>query len=308
MTAPQRIRLGTRASALAQWQAEWVAARLRDLGVEVVLVPITTSGDRQQGQPIGTLPARGVFTKELQRALLEDRIDLAVHSLKDLPTDPAAGLCLAAVPERASVADVLVSPKYPSLEAVPPQALVGTGSLRRQAQVLHVRPDLVMKDVRGNVETRLRKLDRGEFDALVLAEAGLERLGLADRIARVLTPEVLLPAVGQGALGLETRDEGTVRQLVCRLNHAESEAAVLAERATLAGLQGGCLAPIAAWGRMAGGQLTLTGRVLSPDGRKVIETTREADASQSVGLGQRVADALLAQGAAELIRGSRQGF
>jgi hydroxymethylbilane synthase len=307
MTAADRIRLGTRASALARWQAEWVAARLRDLGVEVVLVPITTSGDRQQGRPIGALPVRGVFTKELQRALLDDRIDLAVHSLKDLPTDPVAGLCLAAVPERASVADVLVSPKYPSLEAIPPHASVGTGSLRRRAQVLHVRPDLVMHDVRGNVETRLRKLDRGQFDALVLAEAGLERLGLADRITRVLTPAVLLPAVGQGALGLETRDEGSLRQLVRRLNHAESEAAVLAERAMLAGLQGGCLAPIAAWGRTAGGQLVLTARVLSPDGRQMVEATRQADASQPVQLGQRVADALLAQGAAKLIRDSREG-
>ena len=307
MTAPHRIRLGTRASALARWQAEWVAARLRDLGLEVVLVPITTSGDRQQGQPIGTLPVRGVFTKELQRALLDDRIDLAVHSLKDLPTDPAAGLCLAAVPERASVADVLVSAKHAPLEALAPQCVIGTGSLRRRAQVLHVRPDLVMKDVRGNVETRIRKLDRGEFDALVLAEAGLERLGLAGRIAKVLTPEVLLPAVGQGALALETRDEGPARQLVRRLNHAESEAAVLAERSLLAGLQGGCLAPIAAWGRMVAGQLTLTGRVLSPDGRQLIETTLEAGALQALELGQRVADALLDQGAAGLIRDSRQG-
>ena len=300
------IRLGTRASALARWQAEWVAARLRDLGLEVVMVPITTSGDQHQERPIGALPTRGVFTKELERALLDDRIDLAVHSVKDLPTDPVPGLCLAAIPQRASVADVLVSPRYASLETLPPRAALGTGSLRRRAQLLYVRPDLVMKDVRGNVDTRLRKLAAGDFDALVLAEAGLRRLELAGRITQVLPPSVLLSAVGQGALGLETRDAGPVRQLVRALNHAESEAAVLAEREMLSALQGGCLAPIAAWGRIEDRQLALTGRVLSPDGRKRIEATLAADASQAVELGRRVAEALLAQGAEELVRMARQ--
>jgi hydroxymethylbilane synthase len=172
-----------------------------------------------------------VFTKELQRALLEDRIDLAVHSLKDLPTDPVAGLCVAAVPLRASVADVLVSPKYRRLDGLPPRAVVGTGSLRRRAQLLRVRPDLRMQDVRGNVETRLRKVEHGDFDALVLAEAGLERLGLAAQITQVLTPMFLLPAVGQGALALETKEDAAARELVRPLNHPESEAAVSAERA-----------------------------------------------------------------------------
>ena len=299
--------MGTRASALARWQAEWVAARLRDLGVKVILVPVSTSGDRHQERPIGSLPARGVFTKELQRALLEDRIDLAVHSLKDLPTDPVAGICLAAVPSRGPVGDALVSPKFSSLESLAPGAVVGTGSLRRRAQLLHVRPDLVIRDVRGNVDTRLSKLDCGDFDALVLAEAGLERLGLADRITQVLPPAVLLPAVGQGALGLETRDDRPTRGLVRRLNDPGSEAAVVAERAMLAALEGGCLAPIAAWGRIEAGQLVLAGRVLAPDGGKRIEATLPGDPSQSAEIGRRVAESLLAQGAAELIHAARLG-
>jgi hydroxymethylbilane synthase len=283
-----------------------VAGQLRQLGVVVEMVPITTSGDRQQEGPIEALGGQGVFTKELQRALLDARIDLAVHSLKDLPTDEVSGLCLAAVPERAAVADVLVSSRYPSLEALPLAAVVGTGSLRRRAQLLHARPDLTMKDVRGNVDTRLRKLERGDFDAVVLAEAGLARLGFAERITQVLPWSVLLPAVGQGALGLEARiDDQPVRQVVGKLNHPESEAAVLAERAMLAALQGGCLAPIAAWGRVEAGQLTLSGRVLRPDGSQKVEATLAADPSAAVELGRRVAESLLAQGAAEFILAAR---
>ena len=285
MSPPRCVRLGTRASALARWQAEWVAARLRDLGIEVLMVPISTSGDRRQERPVGALPSRGVFTKELQRELLEDRIDLAVHSLKDLPTDPVAGLCLAAVPQRASTADVLVSPKYGRVESLPSRAVVGTGSLRRRAQLLRVRPDLRIEDVRGNVETRLRKLEHGDFDALVLAEAGLQRLGLADQITQVLPRTIVLPAVGQGALALETKEDAAARELVRRLNHFESEAAVLAERAMLSALQGGCLAPIAALGRIEGGQLALAGRVLSPDGGRMVEAPLAGDPARPEDLG-----------------------
>ncbi len=174
----------------------------------------------KRGRPIGALPSRGVFTKEIQRALLDGQIDLAVHSLKDLPTEPVAGLCLAAVPRRASTADVLVSPKFGRLDALPPGAVVGTGSLRRRAQLLRVRPDLRMADVRGNVETRLRKLDQGDFDALVLAEAGLDRLGLAARITQILPPAIVLSAVGQGALALETKVDAPAREFVRRLSHS----------------------------------------------------------------------------------------
>jgi len=302
------IRLGTRASALARWQADWVAARLGELGVEVLLVPITTTGDRQTDTPIGGIGGRGVFTKELQKALLEERIDLAVHSLKDLPTDEVPGLCLAAVPERGPVGDAFVSRNWPSLAALPAQAVVGTGSFRRRAQLLHARRDLLFQDVRGNVDTRLRKLDEGRCDALVLAQAGLQRLGLADHITERLPVETLLPAVGQGALGLETRQEDALtRREVEKLGHADSHAAVLAERAMLAALEGGCLAPIAALARVEGGALRLRGRVIHPSGGVQIDAADSAMPEDAILLGQRVAAALLAQGAADLIQAARQG-
>ena len=278
-----------------------------EFGLEVVLVPITTSGDRQQQGPIEAIGGRGVFTKEIQRALLDDRIDLAVHSLKDLPTDPVEGLCLAAVPERAPAGDVLVCRERASLDDLPEGAVLGTGSLRRRAQLLHVRPDLRVKDVRGNVDTRLRKLDRGDYDALVLAEAGLRRLGMAERITQVLPTSVALPAVGQGALGLETRsDDDLARRAVQNLDHPATHAAVLAERAMLAALQGGCLAPIAASSRVEDALLTLTGRVLHPDGTEKIEASESGDPAEPAQLGNRVADALFAQGAAKLIQAARQ--
>ena len=306
MPSPPTIRLGTRASALAQWQANWVAGQLEQLGLKVEMVPITTSGDRFQQGPIESMGGQGVFTKEIQRALLDNRADLAVHSLKDLPTDEVDGLCLAAVPERASVADTLVSRKWKSLNDLPQGAVIGTGSLRRRAQLLHVRPDLKMEDIRGNVETRIKKLDEGPFDAVVLAEAGLRRLGLAENIAEVLPASIMLPAIGQGALGLETRrDDRTTRDVLEKLNHPATHAAVLAERALLATLEGGCLAPIAAWGRVDGGRLTLTGRVISPDGSKQLEHTLDDDPGQAEELGRRVGDVLAGQGAADLIRQSR---
>jgi hydroxymethylbilane synthase len=268
-------------------------------------VPIATTGDQRQG-PIEAIGGEGVFTKELQRALLDDRIDLAVHSLKDLPTEDVPGLGVAAVPERAPAGDVLVCPKHASIEALPEGATVGTSSLRRRSQLLHFRRDLQTKDIRGNVDTRLRKLAGGEFDALILAEAGLRRLGLAEHITQVLPIEVLLPAVGQGALALETRsDDQTARQIVAPLDHSPTHAAVLAERAMLAALEGGCLAPIAALVRVKGERLALTGRVLSRDGSRMLEDTQDGPATEPVMLGRQVADALLARGAGELIRASR---
>src|SRR5436305_191742 len=204
------LRIGTRASALARWQSEWVAARLEERGIAVELVPITTQGDVKSG-PLAQIGGQGLFTKEIQRALLDEKIDLAVHSCKDLPTAEIEGLVIAAVPERESTADVLLCSKASTIQSLSPQARVGTGSLRRQAQLLHLRPDLIVEDIRGNVETRLRKLEEGKFDAIVLAEAGLKRLGLADGIAHVIPRRDMLPAVGQGALAIETRagDEQT---------------------------------------------------------------------------------------------------
>ncbi|HEY2841117.1 MAG TPA: hydroxymethylbilane synthase, partial [Pirellulales bacterium] len=201
------FRIGTRRSALARWQAEWVASALRARGADVLLVPIVTRGDADQAQPLGAIGGDGLFTKELQRALLADEIDMAVHSLKDLPTEHVAGLIVAATPERAPTADALVSRGGAPLAELPTGAKIGTGSLRRRAQLWHARRDLAMHDIRGNVDTRLRKLEEGEFEAIVLAEAGLARLGLAERITERLTPPLMLPAIGQGALGLECREQ-----------------------------------------------------------------------------------------------------
>ena len=307
MSSPLKTRLGTRSSDLARWQASWVQQQLEKLGVEVRLVPITTSGDVQQG-PLGTIGGQGLFTKEIQRALLDRRIDLAVHSLKDLPTEAVPGLSLAAVPQRAPVGDTLVCPNHGSLDELPKGAVVGTGSLRRQSQLLHVRGDLRIKDIRGNVETRIQKVEQGDYDATLLAEAGLRRLGLERHIAQLLPLEIILPAVGQGALGLETRDDDqATREAVGKLNHRPSHQAVVAERTMLLTLQGGCLAPIAAWARMEDDKLTLTGRVISPDGRRKLEATKAGDENEPAELGRQVADTLLGQGAAKLILASREG-
>ncbi len=300
------LRLGTRGSSLARWQAAWVASRLRELGVEVELVPITTAGDRLQSASEAS-EGQGIFTKEIQRALLDGRIDLAVHSLKDLPTDTVEGLALAAVPERGPTGDALVCREKVSLDNLPLGTRIGTSSLRRRSQLLHARRDLVIVEIRGNVDSRLIKLDRGEVDALVLAEAGLRRLDLADRIAEVLPSDKLLPAVGQGALAIETRsDDRRARDLTGRLNHPPTWAAVLCERAMLATLQGGCLAPIAGLAITDSNQLSLTGRVLSRDGVQRIETTQRSASDDAVGVGTRVAESLLRQGAGELIASSRR--
>jgi hydroxymethylbilane synthase len=311
------LRLGTRNSALARWQADWVAAQLRVFGSEVSIVPVTTHGDRRQ-EPIGSIGGEGLFTKEIERELIDGRIDLAVHSLKDLPTAQIPDLCLAAVPERESAADVLVCrDAAATLDDLPKEAVVGTSSIRRKAQLLMARPDLCVKDIRGNVDTRLRKLDQGEYDALILAEAGLRRLGLADRVTQRLPFSQFLPAIGQGALGIETRSEDAeTRVQVVLLDHHATHLAVVAERAMLAVLQGGCLAPIAGWGHVEENRLCLAGRVISHDGAKVVEASmtdslenslsnQQADFIVASSLGRQVADALLAQDAASLIRAAR---
>jgi hydroxymethylbilane synthase len=307
MNSPPPLRIGTRASPLARWQADWVAARLAELAVDAELVLISTRGDRDQTDSIRAIAGGdGIFTKELQRALLNHEIDVAVHSLKDLPTQPVGGLVLAGVPVRGPSGDVLVTPDHRPLEQLARGAVIGTGSLRRRAQLLHVRPDLQMGEIRGNVDTRLRKLDSGQYGALVLAEAGLERLGLAGCISQVLPKHVMLPAVGQGALGLEARvdDERTAAALG-QLNDPATQAAVLAERSMLATVGGGCLAPVGAWARVQGGRLHLDAVVLSPDGSRRLFATGAADLLAAEDLGRRLAEELLAQGAAELIDASR---
>ena len=306
MSVP-RLRLGTRSSPLARWQAEWVAARLGERGVEVEMVHIATQGDVKTG-PLGQIGGQGLFTKEIQRALLTREIDLAVHSLKDLPTEPVAGLCLAAVPPRETTADVLASAKFGTLDQLPHGARVGTGSLRRKAQLLFVRSDLTILGIRGNVETRLKKLDEGQYDAIVLAAAGLTRLGFADRMTFVLPRSIMLPAVGQGALGLETReDDAVARSLVEPLNDRLTHAAVLAERTMLHALRGGCLAPVAALGQSDNAALKLEAVVLSGDGQRRISAEGAGRPEDAIRIGEQVADELLLQGAAELIASSREG-
>lgn len=301
------LRLGTRASPLARWQADWVAGELRTRGYQVTLVPLSTRGDQERAAPLGAIGGQGVFTKELQRALLADEIDLAVHSLKDLPTDVVAGLDLGAVPPRASSADVLVTRRATSFAELPHGAKVGTGSLRRRAQLWHIRPDLELLEIRGNVDTRLRKLDEGQYDALVLAEAGLTRLALADRITQVLPDDVMLPAVGQGALGVEVRtSDAELRSILSPFDDPDTRASVTAERALLAELRGGCLAPIGAKAEVSSGELRLRAVVLSADGKQRLVAERRGSLQHAVGLGREVAQDLLSRGAADLIATARQ--
>ena len=300
------LRIGTRASPLARWQANWVSDQLAALGVETSLVLISTRGDQQQTGPIGQIGGEGVFTKAIQQALLDNEIDLAVHSLKDLPTVPVDGLSLAAVPERGPCGDVVICREVESLAALPGQSVVGTGSLRRQAQLLSQRSDLVIRDIRGNVDTRLSKLDEGHYDALVMAEAGLVRLGLADSITEVISRDVMLPAVGQGALGIETRErDDATRDILTPLNDSTTFAAVAAERAMLATLRGGCLAPVGGWAREDGDDLKLSAVVLAADGSRRCDVTAKDRLENALDLGQSVAEQLLAQGAGELIAESR---
>lgn len=297
-------RIGTRGSPLALWQAQYVAHRLAPLvgGQPVELEQIETAGDQVQDVPLPQLGGEGVFTKEIQNALLAGAVDVAVHSLKDLPTVPVAGLILAAVPARGPAGDVLVSRRQPRFDDLPLGAVVGTSSLRRRSQSLNRRPDLRLVNVRGNIETRLRKLADESFDALILAEAGLERLGLRAAITEVLDSAWMLPAVGQGALGLECRanDPGTC-SLVGRLDDPPTRQAVTAERALLRALGGGCQVPIGAAARIARGRLFLRAAVLSPDGCERVEAEIDGPAEEAESLGQRLAADLAARGALRLL-------
>lgn len=301
-----RLRLATRGSALARWQAEWTAQRLGQLGHECELVIVSTSGDRLQG-PINATTPQGLFTREIQAAVLSGAADAAIHSLKDLPTQPTEGLVLAAVPPRAAAADALVSRRFTSIDLLPPGAVVGTGSVRRRAQLLAYRSDLAVTDLRGNVDTRLRKLDEGRYDAIVLAAAGLDRLGLSDRIAQRLAAEIMLPAPGQGALGIEARaDDQAVLAVLAALNDGATRAATTAERAMLAAIGGGCLAPVAALAEVDGVALRLVCRVLSADGTRVVQAVVAGGVGEAEEIGRRAAEELVAGGAAELIAQCRQ--
>jgi hydroxymethylbilane synthase len=298
------LRIGTRGSPLALWQANYVADRLRLLSASrpVELVEIQTAGDVVRDRPLSQIGGDGLFTKEIQRALLAGAVDVAVHSLKDLPTAPVEGLTLAAVPPRGPSGDVFVSRRHARFDALPAGATVATSSLRRRAQALHRRPDLNVVSVRGNVETRLRKLDEQGLDAIILALAGLERLGLANHITELLDPAWMLPAVGQGALGLECRaNDAATRSLLEALNDGPTRQAVLAERALLRGLGGGCLVPIGAAAAVHGDVLTLRAAVLSPDGARRVADEAAGPAAEAEAVGEQLAGALLARGARELL-------
>jgi hydroxymethylbilane synthase len=302
------LRIGSRGSALALWQANFIRGRLHEIaGVESEVVVIRTSGDRFPQAAISAMSVKGVFIKELEDALLDRSVDLAVHSMKDVPTKIPEGLVFPAIPSREDPSDCLVSGSGAQWQELPPRARVGTGSLRRQAQLLRVRPDLDIREIRGNVDTRLKKLDAGEFDAIVLAKAGLDRLGLSQRITAVFSPETMLPAVGQGALGIECRaDDHATRALLEKLDHPETRAAVTAERALLAELEGGCQVPLGAHGRVANGRLMLDAVVLALDGTDALRRAASGDPSRAEEIGRRLGRELIAAGAGRTLEMARR--
>lgn len=295
------LRLGTRGSALALAQAAWVKRRIEehDASLQVEIQVIKTSGDRVLDAPTQTIGGKGVFTKEIEEALLRSEIDFAVHSLKDLPTRLADGLALAAVPEREDARDVLVARGATTLAALAAGARVGTGSLRRRAQLLHHRSDLEVLGVRGNIDTRLRKLDAGEFDALVMAAAGLRRIGRDERINEFLSDTVCVSAAGQGALAIETRADGVARDGLAFLNDAMSAAEVAAERALLDKLGGDCRVPIGARARCVGDALSMVGVVADPDGTRTCRDEISGTITEAAELGRQLAEKLLAKGAGQ---------
>jgi hydroxymethylbilane synthase len=306
MSAERMVRIGTRGSALARWQTDYVASLLQTAhpGLRVEVVVITTQGDRVQDKPLPLIAGKGVFTLELETALRGGEIDFAVHSLKDLPTEPPDGLPLGAIPARADAADVLVSGAGYTLATLPQGAAVGTSSRRRAAQLLHQRPHLRTLDIRGNVDTRLRKASAGDYDAILLAYAGLERLGRLDAVTERLSLDEMLPAPGQGALAVQCRDEAASLDLLAPIRHAPTTAAVTAERAFLAGLGGGCSLPIAAYAEIEGDDLFLRGRVNSLDGVQQIDVDISGAPDQAETLGYQLADLALAQGASALLESS----
>ena len=294
------LRIGTRGSMLAKWQAESVRKRLfAAAGVEAEIVIIKTAGDKLQHIPLTAIGGKGIFIKELEEALLEETIDLAVHSVKDIPTDTPSRLSFPAVCRRDDVRDCLVGATLASLRQ---GARVGTGSLRRQAQLLHLRPDLDIRDLRGNVDTRLRKVESGEYEAIMLSKAGLDRLGLSQRISEVLSPEVCMPAVGQGAIAVECRLKDTeAADILAPLDDGETRTAIIAERALLGALEGGCQVPLGAWARIERGELVIEACVCSADGVQYVKQRATATQDQAAQLGEHMARLLIEAGAQAIL-------
>lgn len=301
----REIRIATRKSALALWQAEYVKARLEAShpGLKVSLVPMVSRGDKLLDAPLAKIGGKGLFVKELETALLENEADIAVHSMKDVPMEFPEGLGLYCICEREDPRDAFVSNRFDSLDALPPGSVVGTSSLRRQAQLLARRPDLKIQFLRGNVNTRLAKLDAGEYDAIILAAAGLIRLGFGERIRSSIGVDESLPAGGQGAVGIECRTgDSEVHALLACLNHAPTATRVVAERALNKRLNGGCQVPIACYAVLEGEQLWLRGLVGQPDGTLLLRAEGRAPAAEAEALGVQVAEELLDQGAEQILK------
>jgi hydroxymethylbilane synthase len=304
MNAPGKLVIGTRGSALARWQSEHIAAALRAAhpGLEVTLEIIVTEGDRFQTGPLIEVGGKGVWVKDIEVALAEGRVDLAVHSLKDVPAELAPGLALVAIPPRADARDALVSRTGADLASLPAGAKIGTSSLRRVCQLKARRPDVNVELLRGNVDTRLRKVAEGVVDAAVLACAGLDRLGYADRISERLEPAVMLPAIGQGALALEGRaDDQRIRALTLPLSDRQAELTVAAERALLAGLGGSCRTPLGGQAIITGDRIQVTGLVGRPDGSEMLRESVEGPATDAIALGSDLAARLRARGADKIL-------
>lgn len=299
-----KLRIATRKSALAMWQAEHVKARLEALhpGLEVELLGMSTKGDKILDVPLAKVGGKGLFVKELEAAMLENRADIAVHSMKDVPMEFPEGLGLAVISEREDPTDAFVSNRYKTLDELPEGAVVGTSSLRRRCQISESRPDLKIEWLRGNVNTRLAKLDNNEYDAIILASSGLKRLGFNDRISSTIADTVSLPAAGQGALGIECRlADNEVIELLKPLIHEPTLLCVTAERAMNRRLEGGCQVPIAGYATLDGDQLYLRGLVGEPDGSRIIRDEVRGPASQAEQLGIQLAEALLSEGAGEIL-------
>ena len=299
----KHLRIGTRGSLLAKWQAESVRKQLFAIaGVEAEIIIIKTVGDKMQQAPLSQIGGKGIFIKELEDALLDEAIDLAVHSVKDIPTEVPRGLSFPAVCRRDDIRDCLISPTGSTLETLRQGARVGTSSLRRRAQLLRLRPDLDIRELRGNVDTRLRKVGDGEYDAIVLAKAGLDRLGLSQRISETFAPEVFMPAVGQGAIAVETRlSDNETGDLLSKLDDPETRAAIITERALLAALQGGCQVPIGAWARIERGEMVLEACVTSVDGQQQVKQRLTSALDQGQQLGEQMARLLMETGAQTIL-------
>lgn len=300
----KEIKIGTRASLLAVTQSTMIKELIEKQhpGTTVELVRITTKGDKILDVPLAKVGGKGLFVKELEDALLDGRADLAVHSMKDVPTDLPDGLHLGIVTERENPRDAFVSNKYDNVLALPQGATVGTSSLRRKSQLACLRPDLVIEDLRGNVDTRLRKLDEGQYDAIILAAAGLNRLGKSERITSLLEPVQMLPAIGQGALGLELRKDDTeLLEGIFFLNHTATATAVTAERAFLLRLEGGCQVPIGAFATTEGDNVTLTGLIASVDGKEILKEEATGPGSEAAEMGTKLAEKLLEMGGRKIL-------